>query len=119
MPTATIPTVKELQEQVIAAVRQGQESALDAIKAVVNVVTTVTPKVAAVADRLPTAEAVSARAHDFAERLLAEQRKFTDEVLKITAPLRPAADRPAADTPASETPASETPAGATPDEAGE
>lgn len=117
MPT-TIPTAHELQEQVLAAVRQGQESALDAIKAVVKAVTAVTPKVASVtvplADKLPTPEAIAASAHDFAERLLAQQRKFTEEVLKATAPLRHAAGRPAADTPADEAPAE-----ASADEAGE
>ncbi len=40
------------------------------------------------ARRLPTAHEVVANANDFAERLLASQRQFADEVTEIASPLR-------------------------------
>jgi hypothetical protein len=39
------------------------------------------------ADKLPKPEEVVASAYDFAEQLLASQRKFAEEVLKATAAL--------------------------------
>jgi hypothetical protein len=41
------------------------------------------------ADKLPKPEEVVANAYDFAEQLLASQRKFAEDVLKATAPLMP------------------------------
>ena len=41
------------------------------------------------ADKLPKPEDVVASAYDFAEQLLASQRKFAEEVLKATASLMP------------------------------
>ncbi len=41
------------------------------------------------ADKLPKPEDVVANAYDFAEQLLASQRKFAEDVLKATAPLTP------------------------------
>jgi len=98
---ATIPTVEEVQEQYLAAVRKGQEVALDAIKNVVETVQSVTSKIPTVnvplADKLPTPEAIVANAFDFAGQLLAEQRKFTEEALKATAALRPGTGEQAAE----------------------
>ena len=45
------------------------------------------------ADQLPKPEEVVASAYDFAEQLLASQRRFAEEVLKATSPLLPGADR--------------------------
>jgi hypothetical protein len=42
-------------------------------------------------DRLPKPQDVVRNAYDFAEQLLANQRKFAEDVLKATAPLRDAA----------------------------
>ena len=39
------------------------------------------------ADKLPKPEEVVANAYDFAEQLLAGQRKFAEEMLHATAPL--------------------------------
>ena len=44
------------------------------------------------ADKLPKPEEVVANAYDFAEKLLASQRKFAEEVLKATAALQPGDD---------------------------
>jgi hypothetical protein len=90
MATST-STQKELQEQILSMVRKGQEIALEAIKTMVDTVQTITPKVPAVdlpfADRLPKPHDVVAGSYDFAEKLLTNQRKFADEVVKATAPL--------------------------------
>jgi hypothetical protein len=91
--TSTSRTQKELQDQILSMVRKGQEIALDAIKTMVDTVHTITPKVPAMdvpfADRLPKPQDVVAGGYDFAERLLTNQRKFADEVIKATAPLMP------------------------------
>ena len=96
----TIPIAHELREQAIAAVRHGQETTLTVIRNVVEAVSSASSKLPAspaglnvpLADKLPSREAVVAGVHDFAEQLLAEQRKFAEEVLKITAGLRPSSE---------------------------
>jgi hypothetical protein len=92
MATST-STQKELQDQILSMVRKGQEIALDAIKTMVDTVQTITPKIPAVdlplAEKLPKPHDVVAGGYDFAEKLLSSQRKFTDEVVKATAPLMP------------------------------
>ena len=91
--TSTSSTQKELQDQILSMVRKGQEIALDAIKTMVDTVHTITPKVPAMdlpfADRLPKPQDVVAGGYDFAEKLLTNQRKFADEVVKAAAPLMP------------------------------
>ena len=91
--TSTSSTQKELQDQILSMVRKGQEIALDAIKTMVDTVHTITPKVPAMdvpfADRLPKPQDVVAGGYDFAEKLLTNQRKFADEVIKAAAPLMP------------------------------
>jgi len=89
---ASNPT-QDLQNEVLNTVRKGQESVIDAIKTWVETVQSITPKVPAVdlpfADRLPRLEDVVASAYDFAEQLLASQRRFAEEVLKATSALTP------------------------------
>jgi len=86
-------TQQELQDQFLSIVRKSQEIALDAIKTMVDSVQAITPKIPAVdlpfADRLPKPHDVVAGGYDFAEKLLSNQRKFADEVVKATAPLLP------------------------------
>jgi hypothetical protein len=94
-------TTEELREQAITALRKGQQATLDAVKNIVEAVSSVTTRLPSgpaglkvpFADRLPAPEAVVAGAYDFAGQLLAEQRKFTDEIVKATAALRPGAAR--------------------------
>jgi hypothetical protein len=92
MATST-STQKELQDQILSMVRKGQEIAIDAIKTMVDTVQTITPKIPAVdlpfAEKLPKPHDVVAGGYDFAEQLLASQRKFADEVVKAAAPLMP------------------------------
>src|SRR3989449_345002 len=90
---ASTSTQQELQDQFLSIVRKGQEIALDAIKSMVDTVQTITPKIPTVdvpfANRLPKPQDVVASAYDFAEQLLASQRKFAEEVLKATSALTP------------------------------
>ena len=82
---------QDLQNDILTTVRKSQESVIDAIKTWVETVQSITPKVPAVeipfAEKLPKPEEVVASAYDFAEQLLACQRKFAEDVLKATAPL--------------------------------
>jgi hypothetical protein len=79
----------ELEEEFLSTLRKGQEIALDALKTLVDSVQFVrTPVRMPFADRLPTAQQVVAEGYDFSERLLANQRQFADEVIKVMSPLR-------------------------------
>jgi hypothetical protein len=99
MAIPTIPTAQEVQDQVRAAVRRGQEVAIEAIKSVAGTVSSIAPKIPAavseltrpLAGVLPAPEAVVAKIYDLAEKALAEQRRLAEEALKATAALRPAA----------------------------
>jgi hypothetical protein len=89
----TYPAPQDLQNEVLTTVRKSQESVVDAIKTWVETVQSITPKVPAVdmpfADKLPKPEEFVASAYDFAEQLLASQRRFAEEVLKATSSLMP------------------------------
>src|SRR5246127_5317015 len=91
--TMASTATQELQDQFLAIIRKSQEIALDAIKTTVETVQSITPKIPAVdlpfADKLPKPQDVVASGYDFAEKLLASQRKFADEVVKAAAPLLP------------------------------
>jgi hypothetical protein len=98
--TATM--TEDMREQVLGAVRKSQELTLDAIKQVAETVNAAAEKLPAMpfADRLPlhhlpgvlpAPETVVSGTFDFLERLLAEQRKFADELIKATSGLRQAA----------------------------
>jgi hypothetical protein len=118
----TATTTEHVQEQVLGAVRKGQEMTLDAIKKVVKTVSAAQAKLPAApfegklpavpfADRLPEfpslpqPEAVVSSAFDFLGQLLADQRKFADELFKATAALRPGANTVADTEPATSEPA--------------
>ena len=103
---ASTPT-RDLQEEFLAATRKSQETVVRAIKIWVETVRAVTPKLptgyAPLADRLPKLpsvtvpftdklpkpEEVVANGYDFAEHLLALQRKFAEGLLEATVPLMP------------------------------
>jgi hypothetical protein len=102
MSMASIPT----QEEVLAATRKSQEAMVAAVKNWLETVRTATPKLTSVyaltdklpklsdvglpfADKLPTPQDAVASAYHLAEQLLASQRKFAEELVKVTAPLRP------------------------------
>ena len=92
-----------LQDEFRSTLRKGQEIALDALKTLVETIQSFTPPRPAVrvpmadrlvplADRLPGPHEVVARASDFAEQLLANQRQFADEVITAASPLLPGMD---------------------------
>src|SRR5580704_5813883 len=103
---ASTPT-RDLQEEFLAATRKSQETVVRAIKTWVETIMTVTPKLPSVyapladrlprlpsvnvpfADRLPKPEDVVASSYDFAQHLLALQRQFAEDLLKVTEPLIP------------------------------
>ena len=84
---------QQVQDDILKTVQMSQAAVLDAIKAWAEAVQSITPELPAAAlpsaDKLPKPEEVGASAYDFAEQLLAGQRKFAEEVLKATAPLVP------------------------------
>ena len=100
---ASMPT----QEEFLAATRRSQEAMIAAIKTWLETVRTATPKLTSVytpltgrlpklppvslpfADKLPTPEQAVDNAYHMAEQLLANQRQFTEDVLKAMAPLMP------------------------------
>jgi hypothetical protein len=83
-------TQQEVQDEILNTVRKSQETVVEAIKSWVEAVQSVTPKLPSLnvplADKLPKPEDVVANAYDFAEKLLAGQRKFAEDVMKALTP---------------------------------
>jgi hypothetical protein len=81
-----VSTPQEVQDEFLNTIRKSQETVIEAIKSWVEAVQSITPKLPSVnvplADRLPKPEEVVANAYDFAEKLLASQRKFAEDVVK-------------------------------------
>jgi hypothetical protein len=84
-------TGKEMQGQVLDTIQKSQDAITDAIRAWAETVQSLTPSVptapAPYADNLPKPSQLVADAYDFAEQLLAAQRKFAEDVLQATAPV--------------------------------
>jgi hypothetical protein len=82
---------QELQEQILDTIRKSQEAVTDAIRTWADAVQSITPSVPVpqppFADKLPKPGELVANAYDFAEQLLAAQRKFTEDVLQAAAPV--------------------------------
>ncbi|HEV2373401.1 MAG TPA: hypothetical protein VGS19_14650 [Streptosporangiaceae bacterium] len=91
--TTTRELGQEVQTEVLKTVRKSQEAVIDAIKTWADTVRSIMPPQlelsAPLADKLPKPDELVANAYDFAEKLLASQRKFAEEVLQATAPLLP------------------------------
>src|SRR6185437_5280992 len=104
----TAITSEDVQQRVLTAVRKSQEITLDTVKRTVETVNAATAKLPAVplvgklpqlpppsalpgSRALPATEKVLSATFDFLGRLLAERRKFTGELVRATASLRPAA----------------------------
>ncbi len=103
---ASTPT-RDLQEEFLAATRKSQETVVRAIKTWVDTVKAVTPKLPSAylpladklprlppvtvpfAGKLPKPEEVVANGYDFAEHLLALQRRFAEDLVEVTVPLMP------------------------------
>ncbi len=86
-------TTQDVQDEILSTIRKSLETVIDAIKTWVETVQSISPKIPSVqvpgADKLPKPQDVVASAYDFAEQLLAGQRKFAEEVLKATTSLLP------------------------------
>jgi len=96
-----------MQEEILAATRKSQEAMIAAIRNWFETVRTANTRLTSVyaplterlpklspvslpfADKLPTPEEAVGNAYHMAEQLLANQRKFAEDLLNVTAPLRP------------------------------
>ena len=82
---------QEVQGEILNTVRKSQEAVVDAIKRWADAVHTMTPSMPTPSlpytDKLPKPEEFVASAYDFAEQLLASQRKFAEDVLHATTPM--------------------------------
>ncbi len=83
---------KDVQDQILATIRKSQEAVIDAITAWAETVKSITPAVPALpefVDKLPKTEELVSNAYDFAEKLLAGQRQFAENVVAATAGVLP------------------------------
>jgi hypothetical protein len=82
---------QDAPDELLKAIRSSQQAFIEAIKTFADAAGSVLPKVPSVplpfADRLPTPEDVVATTYDFAEKFLASQRQFADEMLQAAGPL--------------------------------
>ena len=82
---------KEMQDQILTTVRMSQAAVVEALQTWTSAVQSITPDLPDVnvpfADKLPKPTELIASAYDFAEQLLASQRKFAEEVIQATAPI--------------------------------
>jgi hypothetical protein len=81
----------EMQGQILETIRKSQEAVTNAIRTWADAVHSVTPSLPIpslpLADKMPRPTDLVANAYDFAEQLLAAQRKFAEDVLQATAPV--------------------------------
>ena len=88
--TDTKTVGQELQGEILKTVRKGQEAVVDVIQLWADAVQAIKPPLPEVgipfADKLPKPSELVSSAYDFAEQLLAAQRKFAEDVLHATAP---------------------------------
>src|SRR5450755_283344 len=91
---------RELQDEVLNTIRKSQTAVIDATQAWTSKVQSVTPALPELnmpfSDKIPTPRELIESAYDFAEQLLASQRKFAVDMLKATAPLTAGKDNHAA-----------------------
>ena len=82
---------QELQGEILKTVRKSQETVVDAIQMWADAVQAIKPPLPEVnipfSDKLPKPDELVTGAYDFAEQLLAAQRKFAEDVLAATKPL--------------------------------
>src|ERR1700733_6149438 len=83
-----------VQEQILDTIRKSQEAVTDAIRTWAETVQSITPSLPTppLADKLPKPGELVSDAYDFAERLLAAQRKFAEDVVAASAPVLTARD---------------------------
>ena|ERR1700733_10267672 len=91
---------QDIQAEVLNAIRKSQAAIVDTIERWASTVQAVKPDMPDLpfadslnfTDKLPKPQDLVKNAYDFAEELLASQRKFAEDVLKATAPLIGAGD---------------------------
>ncbi|HTS97361.1 MAG TPA: hypothetical protein VMI33_12130 [Streptosporangiaceae bacterium] len=90
---------KQFQDEILSAVSKSQAAVIEAIQTWASAVKSITPDMPEVnlpfAEKLPKAEEFVTSGYDFAEQLLASQRKFAEDVLQATASALPAHEAPA------------------------
>ena len=93
-------TGQEIQSEILDMLRKSQEAVADAIKLWADAVQSITASIPTpnlrYSDKLPKPGEFVASVYDFAEQLLASQRKFAENVLEATKPLLRAKEGPAA-----------------------
>jgi hypothetical protein len=81
----------QVQEEILNTVRKSQAAVVEAIQTWASAIQSITPTLPEVnvpfAEKLPKPQDLVANAYDFAEQLLASQRKFAEDVLTATEPL--------------------------------
>jgi hypothetical protein len=82
---------QELTTEVLNTISKSQAAVVEAIETWASAVQSIKPDLPDVnlpfADKLPTPQDVVSSAYNFAEALLASQRKFAEDLLTATAPL--------------------------------
>jgi len=82
---------QELTSEILNTISKSQTAVVEAIETWASALQAIKPELPDVnlpfADKLPTPQEVVTSAYDFAEQLLAGQRKFAEDLLKATAPL--------------------------------
>ncbi len=77
---------RDLQEDILSAVRKSQAAVIEAIQTWTSKVQSITPELPDLSlpftDNLPRPHELIASAYDFAEQMLASQRKFAEDALK-------------------------------------
>jgi hypothetical protein len=89
--TDPITVGKQMQGQVLETIRQSQDAVTDAIRTWADAVHSITPPLPITSiplvDKMPKPSDLVANAYDFAEQLLAAQRKFAEDLLEAAAPV--------------------------------
>ncbi len=84
---------QEVQAEILKNARKGQEALVGALRTWTDTVRSITPPLKELslpfADRLPKPEELAGNAFEFAQKLLASQRKFAEGVLHAAAPMLP------------------------------
>jgi hypothetical protein len=82
---------QELGDEILKTVRKGQEAVTEVIQTWADAVQSIKPPLPELgipfSDKLPTPSDLVASAYDFAEQLLAAQRKFAEDVLEAAGPV--------------------------------
>jgi len=106
IPSVTVPGIDKLPKPEEATANsydfaaESQDMAVHAIRTWMETIQSITPEVLSVTvtvpgiDKLPKPEEVTANTYDFAVELLRNQRKFAEEILRVTEPIQAAGGAP-------------------------